>query len=73
MLRNHVTLRGSLLSRGDAASTGEDPQLSSGASALLLLRFFSSVLPFFLSSSNKRVTPGRKSHEREWRVYGVGG
>jgi hypothetical protein len=33
-----------------------------GASALLLLRFFSLLL-FFSASYNKKVTPGHKSHK----------
>ena len=58
--RNHTALRGSLLSRGVVAPWGGDPQLSSA----LLLLFASSLVLFFVASSNERVPLGRKYGER---------
>jgi hypothetical protein len=61
-LGNHTALRGSLLSRGAAASRAGHPQLSRGASAVLLLFTY---LLFFLASSDESATSGRKSHGRD--------
>lgn len=62
--RNHTALRGNLVSRGIAAARGGDPQLSQGAQVPQPCSF-SPLHCFFMASSDERVTPGRKPHERD--------
>jgi hypothetical protein len=58
-------LRGKLLSRGIVAPKVVYPQPSSGAQEPQPCSCSAPSLYDFFSSSDERVTPGRKSHERD--------